>query len=83
MSGIPLARLELRCPAVLERPGPGALPRLLELGFVEGTEVVLLRRGPLGDPLEIELRGYRICVRASDLCDLRARPRSGGVGGAP
>ena len=41
--------------------------RLLELGFVEGTEVEVVRRAPFGDPIELELRGYRVCVRAADL----------------
>jgi Fe2+ transport system protein FeoA len=30
---------------------------------VPGTEVQLVRRAPLGDPIEIELRGYRVCLR--------------------
>lgn len=45
--------------------------RLQELGFVEGTRVTLVRFGPLGDPVELELRGYRICLRRSDLAGLR------------
>ncbi len=80
MSPIPLARLEPLRPAVLSGPGPRALRRLLELGFVEGTRVCVLRRGPLGDPVELELRGYRVCVRAADLVDLSARPLAGEEG---
>ena len=38
-----------------------------ELGFVPGTAVQVLRHGPLGDPVELELRGYRICLRRGDL----------------
>jgi ferrous iron transport protein A len=45
-------------------------PRLTELGFVPGTEVMVLRRAPLGDPIEIELRGYRVCLRRQDLATL-------------
>jgi ferrous iron transport protein A len=48
--------------------------RLLDLGFVPGTEVAVVRRGVLGDPIEIELRGYRICVRREDLGGLRVVP---------
>jgi ferrous iron transport protein A len=40
--------------------------RLLDLGFVPGTEVRVLRRAPLGDPVEYELRGYRVCLRRSE-----------------
>ena len=47
--------------------------RLQELGFVEGTTVTLVRTGPLGDPVELELRGYRICLRRSDLAGLEVQ----------
>jgi ferrous iron transport protein A len=40
--------------------------RLLDLGFVPGTEVRVVRRAPLGDPVEYELRGYRVCLRRSE-----------------
>ena len=53
--------------------------RLLDLGFVPGTEVAVVRRGALGDPVELELRGYRICVRRKDLSELRVLP----LGAAP
>jgi ferrous iron transport protein A len=37
--------------------------RLLEMGLTPGVEVRLLGAAPLGDPLELELRGYRLSVR--------------------
>ena len=40
--------------------------RLLDLGFVPGTAVRVLRRAPLGDPVEYELRGYRLCLRRTE-----------------
>ena len=39
-----------------------------------GTEVSIVRRGALGDPIEVELRGYRISLRSSDLEGLRVVP---------
>jgi Fe2+ transport system protein FeoA len=45
--------------------------RLQDLGFVPGTEVVIRRRAPLGDPIEIEIRGYRLCLRCAQLDSLR------------
>lgn len=44
--------------------------RLASLGFVAGTEVHVVRRAPLGDPVEIELRGYRVCLRADQIAEL-------------
>lgn len=53
----------------------GHVPRRLrELGFVAGTPVSVLRRGPLGDPIELELRGYRICLRRMDLAGIDVEP---------
>ena len=53
----------------------GAVPwRIRELGFVPGTTVSVLRRGPLGDPIQLELRGYRICLRRADLAPVQVEP---------
>jgi len=40
--------------------------RLLEMGIVAGTEVRLVRLAPLGDPMEIRLRGYHLSIRRSE-----------------
>ncbi|HEY5895403.1 MAG TPA: FeoA family protein [Chthoniobacterales bacterium] len=37
--------------------------RLREMGLVPGTTVKFVRLAPLGDPLEIELRGYKLSLR--------------------
>ncbi len=42
--------------------GP-ALTRLQELGLVTGTQVRVVRRAPMGEPLELEIRGSRIAMR--------------------
>ncbi len=40
--------------------------RLLEMGLTPGVEVRILGFAPLGDPLELEVRGYRLSVRKSE-----------------
>lgn len=40
--------------------------QLRRLGLVPGTEATVLRRAPLGDPLEIRLRGYSLALRPSE-----------------
>jgi Fe2+ transport system protein FeoA len=40
--------------------------RLLEMGLTPGVEVAVVGTAPLGDPLELELRGYRLSVRRSE-----------------
>jgi len=40
--------------------------RLLEMGLTPGVEVRLVGVAPLGDPLELDVRGYRLSVRKSE-----------------
>lgn len=40
--------------------------RLMEMGVVPGTQLRVIGMAPLGDPLEIELRGYRLSLRKSE-----------------
>ena len=40
--------------------------RLMEMGLVPGTNIRVVALAPLGDPLEIELRGYRLSLRKSE-----------------
>jgi ferrous iron transport protein A len=37
--------------------------RLLEMGFCNGVPVEVIRRAPLGDPIEFRLRGYHLSLR--------------------
>jgi ferrous iron transport protein A len=48
--------------------------RLLDLGFIPGTPVTVVRRAPLGDPIVYELRGCRICLRRSEARKIRVFP---------
>jgi ferrous iron transport protein A len=38
-------------------------PRLMEMGLLVGTAVELIRFAPLGDPVEIKVRGYHLTLR--------------------
>jgi ferrous iron transport protein A len=42
---------------------PESRPRLMELGLVIGTPVELVRFAPMGDPVEIKVRGYNLTLR--------------------
>ncbi len=43
--------------------GRSSLTRLRELGLVPGTRVKVVRRAPLGEPIEICVRGSRLAMR--------------------
>ena len=40
--------------------------RLMEMGLTPGVELALIGTAPLGDPLEVELRGYRLSLRRNE-----------------
>ena len=40
--------------------------RLREMGLLTGTNVKLVRAAPMGDPLEIKVRGYHLTLRKSE-----------------
>ena len=45
---------------------PESRPRLMEMGLLVGTPVELVRFAPLGDPVEIKVRGYHLTLRKSE-----------------
>nr|MDD6336107.1 FeoA family protein [bacterium] len=47
--------------------GQGALRRhLLEMGLTPGTVVMMRKVAPMGDPVELHLRGYELTLRLED-----------------
>jgi ferrous iron transport protein A len=48
--------------------------RLMEMGLTPGVEVAVVGAAPLGDPLELELRGYRLSVRRSEAARVQIDP---------
>lgn len=63
-----LSELAVGASAVVrELPKTGtAYIRLREMGLLAGTRVSLIRLAPLGDPIEIRLRGYHLTLRKSE-----------------
>ena len=54
--------------------GEGALRRrLLDMGLTPGTHVRLHKLAPMGDPLELELRGYSLTLRKDDAANIQLR----------
>lgn len=52
---------------ILEVRGKGALRRrLLDMGLTPHTEVMVRKMAPMGDPIEIRLRGYELTLRVDD-----------------
>ncbi|HET6878640.1 MAG TPA: ferrous iron transport protein A [Pirellulales bacterium] len=48
--------------------------RLLEMGLTPGVEVKMVGQAPLGDPIELEVRGYRLSIRKSEAARVEIEP---------
>ncbi|MBS7224787.1 MAG: ferrous iron transport protein A [Clostridiaceae bacterium] len=47
--------------------GEGAIKRrIMDMGITKGTEVHLRKVAPLGDPMELNVRGYELSIRKED-----------------
>lgn len=52
---------------VVKLHGEGAIKRrIMDMGLTKGVEVYLRKVAPLGDPLEITVRGYELSIRRAD-----------------
>lgn len=52
---------------VVKLSGEGAVKRrLMDMGITKGTEVFIRKVAPLGDPIEVTLRGYELSLRKAD-----------------
>ena len=48
--------------------------RLQEMGLTVGTTFSVVKVAPFGDPIEINLRGYRLCLRKAETQDFEVEP---------
>lgn len=74
---VKLSALPLGASAVvrdIQRTDAGSV-RLREMGLLVGTEVTLIRCAPLGDPLEIKMRGYHLTLRKSEASLVTVEPK--------
>jgi Fe2+ transport system protein FeoA len=71
-----LADLPTDTPAIIERflGAKPSLTRLRELGLVPGAQVEVIRRAPLGEPIEIRLRESHIAMRNADAAFIAVLP---------
>ena len=54
---------------------PAIMRRLMELGLVPGTEVAVVRRAPLGDPIELSVRGLHLSLRRTEASHIHVASR--------
>jgi len=69
---MPLSSLPTRSRAKVLRVGgqPGFRRRLMEFGLVPGTQVEVVRIAPLGDPVQLLVRGCRLSIRLAEAAEV-------------
>lgn len=73
---IPLSQLAIGSTAKIRefpKAGPAFL-RLREMGLLPGTKLTMVRTAPMGDPLEIKVRGYHLTLRRSEADHVLVEP---------
>ena len=52
---------------VVKLHGEGAIKRrIMDMGITRGTEIYIRKVAPLGDPIEVTIRGYELSLRKAD-----------------
>ena len=53
--------------SVVKLTGEGAVKRrIMDMGITKGTEIYVRKVAPLGDPVEVNVRGYELSIRKSE-----------------
>ena len=63
------------CGVVAGIDATGAVKRrIFDMGITPGTTIILRKTAPLGDPIEITVRGYRLSIRKAEAETIKIRP---------
>jgi ferrous iron transport protein A len=56
---------------VVKLLGEGPLKRrIMDMGILKGTEITVVKIAPIGDPIEVNLRGYALSIRKSEAANI-------------
>lgn len=71
-----LKELEIGKTAIIDTVGgEGALRQhFLDMGVIPGTEVTVVKLAPMGDPMELKIRGYELTIRVADAEEIEITP---------
>ena len=74
-----LDTLELNKEAIITKVGgEGELRlRLLDMGLIPKTKIYIRKVAPLGDPIEVHVRGYELTLRLEDARNIQVEPAGG------
>lgn len=68
--GLHEVEIKSRARVVQIAPESRMRKRIMDMGIVRGTEILVEGRAPMGDPIEIQVRGYNLSLRKSEAKDV-------------
>lgn len=77
MTTLDQLRLGQRAAITAVEGNDAIMQRLLEMGLIDGEELEVIAFAPLGDPIEIQLRDYRLSLRRSEAARVQVTPLTG------
>ena len=54
----------------INNTNPSLKRRMLDMGITKDVEITIKKIAPFGDPIDIQLRGYELCLRKIDLSNI-------------
>lgn len=68
--GLDEVEINSRVKVVRVDPNSRTRRRIMDMGIVRGTEILVSGKAPMGDPIELQLRGYNLSLRKKEAKDV-------------
>jgi ferrous iron transport protein A len=68
--GLHEAEIKSKVKVVQIAPESRIRRRIMDMGITKGTEIVVEGKAPMGDPIEIQVRGYNLSLRKNEAKDV-------------
>lgn len=70
MKGLNEIEIKQKVKVVQIVPGSKVRRRIMDMGITNGVEITLEGKAPMGDPIEIQVRGYKLSLRKNEAKDI-------------
>ncbi|RMD04063.1 ferrous iron transport protein A [Clostridium autoethanogenum] len=68
--GLNEVKIKSRVKVVQILPESKVRKKIMDMGIVRGTEIVVAGKAPMGDPIELQVRGYSLSLRKNEAKDI-------------
>jgi len=68
--GLDEVQINFKAKVIRIDPKSNTRRRIMDMGIVRGTEILVSGKAPMGDPIEIQLRGYNLSLRKKEARDI-------------